>query len=58
MTDTAKPLAQSPREKDAPRKKPYESPRVVSHDALEVIASACAAPNGKEIIGTCLVSQS
>jgi hypothetical protein len=58
MHDTAKPSAHSTPEKDAPQKKPYESPRVVSHNALEVIASACLAPQGKETIGTCIVSQS
>jgi len=58
MTETVKTTANPAPDKEQPPKKPYESPRVVSFNALEVIAGACLAPQGKEVTGTCLIGQS
>jgi hypothetical protein len=40
-------------------KKAYEPPRVVSHDALEVITGACSPPGiAKQNTGVCQLGQS
>jgi len=61
MTDTKnqpdKAAPSAPREGAAPRK-PYQPPRVVSHNALEVIAGSCTpSPPGKQTPATCSFSQ-
>lgn len=44
---------------EAPRKRPYDPPRVVSKNALEVIASACTPLDpGKENLGACSIIRS
>ena len=47
MTDTTKPSTRPVPEEGVPAKKPYEPPRVVSHNMLEVVTAVCAAPTGK-----------
>lgn len=57
MTDTTKPSARPAPEEEAPAKKPYEPPRVVSNNMLEVVTAVCSPPNGKAD-GVCLLGQS
>jgi hypothetical protein len=43
---------------EAVARKPYQPPRVVSHDPLEVITGSCTpAPPGKQNPATCTFSQ-
>ena len=63
MTETYKKSIEAelkgPRDGQAMKKKPYVPPRVVSHDALEVITGACTpSPPAKQSAATCSLSQS
>lgn len=61
MIDPAAPQAPSAESGKSPIegvRKPYQAPRILSREPLEAMASACAAPTGKPIVGICSAARS